>query len=168
MPFSERLRIFFISIIFIAIVTACDTKKESASVQVEPTITKSITPTSIISTNTPVPQTFSVPAIYGPNIENFPTDFNPLTGQQVKDSSQLQVPALLVSISHFPPAARPQYGLSFAPWVFEFYITEGATRFLSVFYGTFPEAEALVTGGCEIRTEVFKQTKNIIGNYVWL
>jgi hypothetical protein len=168
MPFSVRLRIFFISIIFIIIFTACGAEKESASVQVEPEIIKPATPTSIIPTNTPIPQTFSEPAVYGPNIENFPANFNPLTAQEVKNPSELQVPALLVSISHFPPAARPQYGLSFAPWVFEFYITEGATRFLSVFYGTFPEAEALVTGGCEIRTEVFEQTKNIIGNYVWL
>jgi len=42
----------------------------------------------------------------------------------------LQFPALLVSISHFPVEARPQAGLSFAPYVFEIYITEGATRFL--------------------------------------
>src|SRR5689334_14792331 len=44
---------------------------------------------------------------------------NPLTGLQVANPSLLQLPALLVSISHFPVTARPQSGLSFAPYVFE-------------------------------------------------
>src|SRR5215207_7239199 len=56
---------------------------------------------------------------------------NPLTGLPVADPSLLQIPAALVSISHFPVEARPQAGLSFAPYVFEIYITEGATRFLT-------------------------------------
>ncbi|MBK8824537.1 MAG: hypothetical protein IPN58_18575, partial [Anaerolineales bacterium] len=80
----------------------------------------------------------------------------------------LRFPALLISISHFPPVARPQAGLSFAPWVFEFYITEGATRFLSVFHGEYPQPEIPITGDCEIRTGVFAQTSNILGNQVWL
>ncbi|MCB0102107.1 MAG: DUF3048 C-terminal domain-containing protein [Anaerolineales bacterium] len=92
---------------------------------------------------------------------------NPLTGLPVEDSSLLDLPALLVSISHFPVEARPQAGLSFAPWVFEFYITEGATRFLTVFYGKFPEPEVPVTGDCEIRREPFTQTDLILGNRVW-
>src|SRR3972149_3701752 len=62
---------------------------------------------------------------------------NPLTGLPVADPSLLELPALLVSISHFPVTARPQAGLSFAPYVFEIYITEGATRFLTAFYGEF-------------------------------
>ncbi len=75
---------------------------------------------------------------------------------------------MLMSISHFPPVARPQAGLSFAPWVFEFYITEGATRFLSVFYGEYPKPEIPITGDCEIRKEPFTQTAQILGNQVWL
>ena len=76
---------------------------------------------------------------------------------------------MLISISHFPPVARPQAGLSFAPWVFEFYITEGATRFLSVFYGEYPKPEIPITGDCEIRKEPFTQTQaQILGNQVWL
>jgi hypothetical protein len=54
---------------------------------------------------------------------------NPLTGLAVEDPSLLQIPATLLSISHFPVTARPQAGLSFAPYVFEIYITEGATVF---------------------------------------
>lgn len=75
---------------------------------------------------------------------------------------------MLLSISHFPPAARPQAGLSFAPWVFEFYITEGATRFLGVFYGEFPKPEIPIVGNCETRREPFVQRSAILGNRVWL
>ena len=73
-----------------------------------------------------------------------------------------------MSISTFPVTARPQAGLSFAPYVFEVYITEGTTRYLTAFYGEFPAPEAPVTGSCEVRSEPFVQTDLIIGNRVWL
>ena len=92
---------------------------------------------------------------------------NPLTGLPVEDPSLLQYPALLVSISHFPVEARPQAGLSFAPYVFEIYITEGATRFLTTFYGEFPAPEVPITGNCEVRREPFHQANLILGNRVW-
>jgi hypothetical protein len=85
----------------------------------------------------------------------------------VADPSLLQLPALLVSISHFPVTARPQAGLSFAPYVFEIYITEGATRFLTTFYGEFPAPEAPILGNCDVRREPFTQTNLILGNQVW-
>jgi hypothetical protein len=92
---------------------------------------------------------------------------NPLTGLPVADPSLLEFPALLVSISHFPVEARPQAGLSFAPYVFEIYITEGATRFLTTFYGEFPAPEIPVIGDCQVRREVFQQTALLLGNQVW-
>ena len=73
----------------------------------------------------------------------------------------------MVSISHFPVEARPQAGLSFAPYVFEIYITEGATRFLTTFYGEFPAPEVPITGNCEVRREAFHQANLILGNRVW-
>jgi len=97
-----------------------------------------------------------------------PQVLNPLTGLPAADSSLLELPALLVSISHFPVTARPQAGLSFAPYVFEIYITEGATRFLTTFYGGFPAPEIPAAGNCEIRKEIFTQTDLILGNRVWL
>src|SRR5215213_5000127 len=92
---------------------------------------------------------------------------NPLTGLPVADPSLLQLPAILVSISHFPVTARPQAGLSFGPFVFEIYITEGATRFLTTFYGQTPAPEIPIIGNCEVRTEIFTQTNLLLGNQVW-
>lgn len=96
-----------------------------------------------------------------------PSGYNPLTGLFVEDPALLEFPAVLVSISHFPVDARPQAGLSFAPYVFEIYITEGATRFLTTFYGQFPAPEVPVLGNCEVRRERFTQTGLILGNRVW-
>ena len=93
---------------------------------------------------------------------------NPLTGLPVQNPSLLDLPAALVSIAHFPPAARPQSGLSFAPFVFEVYITEGATRFLTTFYGELPAAEPFITGNCQVRSEPMVQTDFLLGNRVWL
>lgn len=98
----------------------------------------------------------------------FPEAVNPLTGLKVENASLLDLRAMLVSISTFPVTARPQAGLSFAPYVFEVYITEGTTRYLAAFYGTFPAPEVPVTGGCEVRSEPFVQTDLLIGNRVWL
>ena len=115
----------------------------------------------------PPEQTFTPAPTPSPTLLVAP-DINPLTGLEVEDKSLLDLPALLVSISHFPVDARPQAGLSFAPWVFEIYITEGATRFLTVFHGEFPEPEIPAQGDCIVRSQPFTQTANVIGNRVWL
>jgi len=65
---------------------------------------------------------------------------NPLTGLPVQNPENLLLPPALVSVTNFPPTARPQAGLSFSPMVFELYIGEGMTRFLALFYGDYPQA----------------------------
>ena len=89
-------------------------------------------PTTPISEPTeppaPAPQPTLPPIAYGPDQADFPADVNPFTGLQVADPSLLEQPALLVSITHFPPEVRPQSGLSFSPWVFEYLIATGTTR----------------------------------------
>lgn len=115
-----------------------------------------------------VPQPTLSPSTYGPQKENFPANVNPFTGQPVADPSLLEQPALLLSITHFPPEVRPQAGLSFAPWVFEYLIATGTTRFAAVFHGQVPYPEAPLTGGCEVRMEPFQQDGILLGNRVWL
>jgi len=63
---------------------------------------------------------------------------NPLTGLPVVNADNLKLPPALVSITNWPITARPQAGLSFAPFVFELYIGEGMSRFLALVYGDFP------------------------------
>lgn len=92
---------------------------------------------------------------------------NPLSGLEVTNPSLLKIPVVLISISHFPATARPQAGLSFAPFVYEFYITEGATRFLAAFHGEWPAAEIPMSGNCEPRIGPFDRLATLLGNRVW-
>lgn len=131
-------------------------------------ITTSDTAVPILPVFAPTLQPTAISNSYGPNPENFPADINPLTGQPVVDPSLLKIPAMLISIPHFPPTARPQAGLSFAPYVFEFSITEGESRFLAAFYGQWPAPEIPLTGDCAVRKDVFQQTDTVLGNQVWL
>jgi len=64
---------------------------------------------------------------------------NPLNGLPTNNPENLLLPPALVSVTNFPPTARPQAGLSFTPIVFELYIGDGMTRYLAIFYGDYPE-----------------------------
>lgn len=130
----------------------------------EPPETATIIPTATL---TPTPQPTLAPSTYGPDKEDFPANVNPFTGLPVSDPSLLREPALLVSITHFPPEVRPQGGLSFASWVFEYLIATGTTRFATIFHGQVPYPEAPLTSGCEVRMEPFEQEGTLLGNRVW-
>ena len=110
----------------------------TATVSVEPTVSTLDPTAEATALPAPVLQPTLPPTTYGPDQADFPEDVNPFTGLHVADPSLLKQPALLVSITHFPPEVRPQGGLSFAPWVFEYLIATGATRFAAVFHGGFP------------------------------
>ena len=115
-----------------------------------PTVAPTSTATESIPTITPTPQPLPSPVAYGP--DEFPEGYNPLSGLPVSDPARLEYPAILLSVSHFPPAARPQAGLSFTPFVYEYYITEGSTRHLAVVYGEFPAPEIPLHGDCDSPT----------------
>lgn len=91
-----------------------------------------------------------------------------MTGRKVADPSLLGLPAVLVSISNSPASARPQAGPGFAPWVFELFIGEGATRFMNVFYGDLPREVPNVVGDCNVHEEIIRPGGNWLGNRVWL
>jgi hypothetical protein len=157
-------------LILVLFLTACDTAtatpiQPGTTAILSSTITTAVLPSALPSALSPTPQPLPTPASYGP--DEFPANFNPLTGQPVSDPSQLTYPALLLSISHFPPAARPQAGFSFTPFVYEYYITEGSTRHVAVFYGEFPKPEVPPHGDCEGRSDPLAQTNLILGNRVW-
>ena len=155
-----------------AILSGCAAPAANAS-SVSQVATASATAAPVASTQVPpVPsptaQATATPGTYGPDSDRFPPNINPMTGLPVIDPELLKIPVVLVSISHFPAAGRPQAGLSFAPFVYEFSITKGETRFLTAFYGEFPEPENPAEGGCTVRTGAFRQTAAVLGNLVWL
>lgn len=80
---------------------------------------------------------------------------NPLTGLPVKNPENLNLPPALVSVTNFPPTARPQAGLSTSPIVFELFIGDGMTRFLAIFYGDYPQTSEQLNPG-ELREDLSK------------
>ena len=70
---------------------------------------------------------------YGPT--NFPADVDPLTGLKVADPAMLQRRPMVIKVQNLPRNGRPQWGLSLADIVFEYYTEEGTTRFAAIFYG---------------------------------
>lgn len=151
------------------VLTACSNSTSQPQITETniPSKNRTFTPTATATPplQTATPQPFPTPAAYGP--DEFPRGYNPLTGRRVSDPARLEYPAILLSVSHFPPAARPQAGFSFAPFVYEYYITEGSTRHVAVVYGEFPEPEIPLRGECEVRAEPVTRTGAVLGNLVW-
>jgi hypothetical protein len=75
-----------------------------------------------------------LPARIGPD---YLLGFDPLTGLPVRNIESLQQAPLMVSVTNFPPSARPQSGLSLASIVWEVSIGQGMSRFLAVYYGDY-------------------------------
>lgn len=91
-----------------------------------------------------------------PEVETLPNGgINPLTGLPVNNPENLLLPPALVSVTNFPPTARPQAGLSTSPIVFELFIGDGMTRFLAVFYGDYPRTSGLMNPG-ELQDDLSK------------
>ena len=166
------MRNVYLFIFIISLFTACNSPEGTEPPRTQ-THSSFFTSTRGIATLAPTqlpavtstPQPLPYPTSYGP--DEFPQGYNPLSGQPVSDPARLDYPAILLSVSHFPAAARPQAGFSFMPFVYEYYITEGATRHVGVVYGEFPEPEISLHGECEIRAEPMVQTDIILGNRVW-
>jgi nitrate reductase NapE component len=106
-----------------------------------PTRTPTLTPTPTTPrTQTPSPTpspTFilanNLVANFGPSY--YPPGINPLTGLQVTDPALLARRPMAIKITNFPRRVRPQNGLNLADLVFEYYIEDSLTRFITVFYG---------------------------------
>ncbi len=168
--FSILIAIILLALAYAPTLSAKNPSEASATQEphAAAAIKQEISPTLTFTPTPKPPQEILPPVSYGPNQEDFPGAINPFTGLPVADPDLLKQPALLVSITHFPPTVRPQGGLSFAPWVFEYLISTGSTRFAAIFHGQVPYPEAPLTGGCDVRAEPFVQDGILLGNRVWL
>ena len=133
------MKSFCYTLVFLSVVLAACGQTAPAA-----TPTPTPTPTEIpTSTETPTPLPTETPTLtptplyppegYGPS--NFPTDVDPLTGLKVANPALLDRRPMLIKVSNLPRNVRPQWGLSLADIVFEYYTEEGTTRFAALFYG---------------------------------
>jgi hypothetical protein len=124
----------FMLILLAIVLSACGPAEPTR----EPTPTDVPLPTvTPVSTGapTPVPTATLAYPLEGLGPANFPADVNPLTGLVVTDPAYLDRRPLLVKVENLPRNHRPQYGLSQADLVYEYYTEEGTTRFIALFYG---------------------------------
>ena len=158
MLFGARLRRTISLILFVFLLPACSIPLSSSnnaeSAQPEGPIADAVVekPAATVQLPTAVPKVIEgeikEPPAEATEIEIQPTQtvepepeqsINPMTGLPVDDPGVLQRRPLLVSISNFPPTARPQAGLSFASHVYSTFIGFGMNRYVAVFYGDYAE-----------------------------
>jgi Protein of unknown function (DUF3048) N-terminal domain/Protein of unknown function (DUF3048) C-terminal domain len=133
-------------------------------ITVYPTPTQGATPTE-----TPIPATAtpSYPA-QGRGPTGFAANVDPLTGLEVTDPNLLNRRTIAIKIENIPRGDRPQWGLSDADLVFEYYTEEGATRFNAVFYGQNSAKVGPIRSGRFFDTNVVQMYKSIfIFGYAW-
>ncbi len=123
------------ALLFLLLVLGACTPAETPA---EPTATPLPTATAIPSptataTVEPSPTPAYPPEGRGPT--DFPADVNPLTGLEVANPALLERRPLAIKVENLPRNHRPQYGLSQADLVYEYYTEEGTTRFIAIFYG---------------------------------
>jgi hypothetical protein len=91
---------------------------------------------SLISTPTAASQPAEDPYqayAYGP--VGYPANINTLTGLPVTDPALLERRPMAIKVTNFPRSVRPQWGLSQADHIYEYYIGDHMTRFIGVFLG---------------------------------
>lgn len=131
-------KLLYVFMLLSVVLAACGKATPTASPTPLPTDTATATVTETptpLPTNTPTPSPSPLypPEGYGPS--SFPTNVDPLTGLKVSNPALLERRPMLIKVPNLPRNVRPQWGLSLADLVFEYYTEEGTTRFAALFLG---------------------------------
>ncbi|HEX9018037.1 MAG TPA: DUF3048 domain-containing protein [Anaerolineaceae bacterium] len=124
-----------------------------------PSATATETPVPVTATPTSSPTTAYPVAGRGPS--GFASGVDPLTGLEVKDPNLLNRRPIVIKVENIPREHRPQWGLSLADLVFEYYTEFGATRFAAVFYGNDAQQVGPIRSGRFFDTNVVQMYKAI-------
>jgi len=81
----------------------------------------------------------------------------------VADPSLLARRPEMIKVANFPRNGRPHAGLSAADIVFDYYIGEGANRFLALFYGQDSKQVGPMRSGRYIDAELVPMYQGILG-----
>jgi hypothetical protein len=141
---------------------------ESASKTPQPTSTPTIQKSATVTptpTNTAtaviVPTATPAQLAYGPT--NFPNNVDPLTGQVVSDPTLLARRPMMIKVANYPREGRPHAGLSAADIVFDYYIGEGANRFLALYYGQNAPKSGPIRSGRYVDVQLVPMYQGILG-----
>lgn len=127
-------KLFYVFLSLSVLLAACGPAASATSPA--PTGTPAASATPQPPTETPTPQPSQTPLYPSEGIgpSNFPSDVDPLTGLQVADPTLLDRRPLSVKVVN-QRGTRPQWGVSLADIVFEYYNQEGTSRFNALFLG---------------------------------
>ncbi len=141
--------------------------------------TNTITPVNItvnptftpgpISTETPIPAT-ATPSypVQGRGPSGFASNVDPITGLEVADPTLLNRRTIAIKIENIPRGDRPQWGLTNADIVYEYYTEEGSTRFIAVYYGQNSDKVGPIRSGRFFDSNVVQMFKSVfIFGYAW-
>lgn len=109
-------------------------------------------------TNTPIPTNFARPF----TASSLASDINPLTGLKVDKIERLNRRPISVKVTNFPRGVRPQWGLSLADHVYEYYLEDDMTRFVGIFYGQDASRVGPVRSGRLFDENIVRMYKAII------
>ena len=137
--------VLFLAVLLSACRSANPEPQQTATTEASATLvaTNTATPTPLPPTETPTPTVeptptmTPTPADYGPS--DFPQDVNPLTGLKVDDPTILDRRPVAVKIQTFPRSQRPDWGVSQADIVYDYYQNNGLTRLNAIVHGKNPE-----------------------------
>jgi hypothetical protein len=154
-------KLFYVFVSLAVLLSACGPAASAPSPAPTGTPVASATPQPPTATPSPQPTlTLLYPSEgYGPS--NFPSNVNPLTGLQVADPTLLDRRPLLIKVPNIPRSVRPQWGLSLADIVFEYYTEEGATRFAALFYGNNADMVGPIRSGRFIDADLVRGYKAV-------
>ena len=128
----------------------------AAQALASPTLLPTLRPTATAAvfelkpSSTPPPSATPIPTLAAQPITNgeyLPSNYNPLTGLLVSEPANLERRPVAIKITNFPRHVRPQWGLSLADHVYEYYLEDLITRFIAVFYGNNAERVGPVRSG---------------------
>ncbi|NLG99735.1 MAG: DUF3048 domain-containing protein [Chloroflexi bacterium] len=129
-----------------------------------PQPTSTVTTVPPTATLTPTPSASPTPAypLQGRGPDNFEAGVNPLTGLEVDDPQLLERRPILIKVENIPREHRPQWGLSLADIVYEYYTEFGATRFAALFYGNNADQVGPIRSGRFFDSNVIQMYKSIM------
>jgi hypothetical protein len=99
------------------------------------TPTATAQPFELRSSSTPLPSPTAISLDDIGAASTFAPGVNPLTGLTVADPELLNRRPMVIKITNFPRSVRPQWGLTAADHVYEYYLEQQLTRFIGIFYG---------------------------------
>jgi len=99
--------------------------------------------------------------VEGRGPSDFAAGINPLTGLELPEPLLLERRPIVIKVENLPRDHRPQWGLSLADLVYEYYTEYGGTRFAAIYYGADAERVGPIRSGRFFDGNVIQMYKGV-------